>query len=734
MMTSKFIHGRFVAFCSGVLLLAINAPSQTQWGIVDPTFDPAIGAGPVPYHRISCMAVQPDSKILVGGGFSQFQGVTRKGIARLLSNGALDFEFDFELPITYSTVNAIVRDDAGRIVIGGQFFLPGYDNVMVLRLMPDGSMDPSFTPVVGNGTVNCMLPLLNEQGFIIGGGFNLINGVARNSIAQVSFSGDLEVAQYGGSGFLENPDDGQDQGTVNDLVSDGNDGIFVIGDFDRYNDQPLTAYGFAKLYPNGVWNDAFDHAFTNQGSLAGIRSVLPLADGTTLVGGTFDAVDGIGSTKLVKLGQGGAIAQVFDFSTDPTLSQISSIEGLAAYADDGVLAIYQYNSSGSTSYQIVGLDQDGEYLSGQYFGSGMGGGAFEDILVTEDQEIMLCGSFTSFNDTPRRTLVRLLGRDGPGLASCLGAQFIGLGTPVVEGDVGSVATDVWIRLDVDFCNRLTLSNCDDSGVVDIETGLFTSCPVSAEMIPFTTTANACGGEDHSIAELPAGSYWLRFTALGAYSLIMSSESCGVEDCNGDPDGSAWPFTPCDDLDPGTINDIWTEECECAGVLPFDCAGVLNGPALPGTPCDDGVLFTTNDIYTLGCSCEGHDCIGQQGGVALPGAPCDDERVWTYDDRWTVNCECVGQGVVGLDDPATSSYRTVVFPNPVVDRHLDVLLAESGPWTVLILDATGREVFLVKEQRAVNGRLSIDLPDLGQGDYQLRLKNGNTNRTGSFVKL
>lgn len=39
-------------------------------------------------------------------------------------------------------------------------------------------------------------------------------------------------------------------------------------------------------------------------------------------------------------------------------------------------------------------------------------------------------------------------------------------------------------------------------------------------------------------------------------------------------------------------------------IPQDCLGVENGMALPGTPCDDGNSSTVNDMYTANCYCEG----------------------------------------------------------------------------------------------------------------------------------
>jgi PKD repeat protein len=44
-----------------------------------------------------------------------------------------------------------------------------------------------------------------------------------------------------------------------------------------------------------------------------------------------------------------------------------------------------------------------------------------------------------------------------------------------------------------------------------------------------------------------------------------------------------------------------------GAAVLDCEGVPNGSAMPGSPCDDGDAQTTNDIWQADCSCAGTIC-------------------------------------------------------------------------------------------------------------------------------
>ena len=59
-------------------------------GRVDTSFDP----GPGFDDDVLAVALQPDGKVLVGGKFRTFNGVSRKGLARLNVDGSLDTSFD----------------------------------------------------------------------------------------------------------------------------------------------------------------------------------------------------------------------------------------------------------------------------------------------------------------------------------------------------------------------------------------------------------------------------------------------------------------------------------------------------------------------------------------------------------------------------------------------------------------------------------------------------------------
>ena len=105
------------------------------------------GSGPL-YSTIDALALQVDGKIVIGGAFYQYNDVTRNHIARLNSDGTLDTSFDPGTGFSWGapSVKAIKIQDDGKILVGGLFSdFNGVDiNDNLIRLNTDGSIDPAF--------------------------------------------------------------------------------------------------------------------------------------------------------------------------------------------------------------------------------------------------------------------------------------------------------------------------------------------------------------------------------------------------------------------------------------------------------------------------------------------------------------------------------------------------------------------------------------------------------------
>jgi len=160
--------------------------------------------------------------------------------------------------------------------------------------------------------------------------------------------------------------------------------------------------------------------------------------------------------------------------------------------------------------------------------------------------------------------------------------------------------------------------------------------------------------------------------------IPQVEGCtAVEACNYNPfanveDGSCeLPGYPCDDANNQTIDDSWSVDCVCLGLI-IGCTSTeacnYNSDAVvddfscvfPGDSCDDNDITTINDAYAVDCVCIGEDTgftVGctdalacnydmnaelEDGTCIYPGYPCDDQDPFTFDDALQIDCTCAGQ--------------------------------------------------------------------------------------------
>ena len=152
-------------------------------------------AGVVDATLFSAIAVQPDGKLLAAGTLNEEPGEVL--VVRFQTDGTLDPTFgDGGLAYTYAGgvaagANAVAVQSDGRIIVGGWFSPTSGDaDWLLLRYLPDGSLDPDFD---GDGMVSttfdaddavCHALTLQQDGAILLAG-------------QVEYEpGDIGVARY----------------------------------------------------------------------------------------------------------------------------------------------------------------------------------------------------------------------------------------------------------------------------------------------------------------------------------------------------------------------------------------------------------------------------------------------------------------------------------------------------------------------------------------------------------
>lgn len=267
-------------------------------GTLDTSFNPGAGAnGPV-----FAMALQADGKVVVGGYFSEFNSVLRNNIARLLPDGGLDTTFN-AVPGPDNVIRAvtIVPQAVGpeRILIGGDFFTVNDQfNFHIAQLNDNGSSDLTFNSGSGADSTVYTLLVQPDGRILVGGDFNFFNDTFRSKIARLLPSGTLDPS-------FAPPYGANDSVLSLALQADGK--IFIGGAFTSYDN--TRRMSLARLRPDSTLDTSFLDTAYNQ--FAGfthpslyayaspnlVNAIALQPDGNVMVGGSFTNVGGNPSTR-----------------------------------------------------------------------------------------------------------------------------------------------------------------------------------------------------------------------------------------------------------------------------------------------------------------------------------------------------------------------------------------------------------------------------------------------------
>ena len=183
------VEGDFDTSFSNINGITRNGTARLNTdGSVDTSFDPGTGAN----NTIYKLAVQADSKVLVGGLFDSINGIPRR-IARLNTDGSVDTSFDPERDGMAIALYAVQAD--GKVLVEGDFSnINGITRNGTARLNTDGSLDTSFDSGSGTGPYSSIYTLTVQADgkVLVGGDFTRINGIPRNRIARLNTNGSVD--------------------------------------------------------------------------------------------------------------------------------------------------------------------------------------------------------------------------------------------------------------------------------------------------------------------------------------------------------------------------------------------------------------------------------------------------------------------------------------------------------------------------------------------------------------
>jgi uncharacterized delta-60 repeat protein len=321
----------------------------------DASIDNTFNIGTAFNNPVTEVVLQPDGKIIVGGIFSSYNGTPANDIIRLNSDGTVDNTFNSGTGIDQIIWAINVQPD-GKILVGG--FFSQYNGVpynCLIRLNSDGSVDNSFT--IGTGFNNTIYDIKRQVDgkYIIFGSFTTFNGVTCNRIVRLNNNGSIDNTFNTGVGF-----NGE---TYSGLIDDGK--IVVAGEFFEYSGQ--TNRNIVRLNIDGSIDDTFNSnsGFSRTSGLSYTLSVLNYL-GKYYITGDFNTYQGGSSNGLIRLNNDGSIDPTFNVGTG--LDFIPASDNLGLLLSNGIHVVYgaftEYN--GLYANDIAFLNPFGTLLNCPY--------------------------------------------------------------------------------------------------------------------------------------------------------------------------------------------------------------------------------------------------------------------------------------------------------------------------------------------------------------------------------
>jgi uncharacterized delta-60 repeat protein len=157
---------------------------------------------------LSLLHILADNKILVAG-FTNLNGITKRGIAKLNSDGTTDLSYFLPFALNGNTnagsIEHFTPSQAGGIVLAGNFTsIGGHNTTNLARLNQDGSVDTSFVaPAIQPAYPLSLMakPLVLPDGkLVVAGAITNVGGFTRNGIARLNADGSVDTAFSPGSG------------------------------------------------------------------------------------------------------------------------------------------------------------------------------------------------------------------------------------------------------------------------------------------------------------------------------------------------------------------------------------------------------------------------------------------------------------------------------------------------------------------------------------------------------
>ena len=503
----------------------VSPVSAATDGAVDASFNPG-GAGA--NGNINALVFLSGGKALIAGKFTQYNGTTAGGIARLNADGTLDTAFNtggagFTRTSGTMEVLSIDVDASGKIYAAGSFNKYNGASVTsdsVVRLNADGTLDaafvaPTFTNTNSASAEKARFVRTLGSTVFVSGQFDQVNTaspVTVSGLVVLDTTGAVDPA-FGSNGRLYDASFGPSYLYSMEPVAGSTD-YFINGSFRLYNGLAGAnkAEYVARIKADGTRNTAYDNV-TNVGPNNSINSAVQLSGGKNLLAGNFSSFNGNSSAK-------GIVRTNADGTLDATFSPAAAGMPGAKLAVDATGRIYIAGSvgagyAGMTGKYVLRLNADGT-LDTSFSTSDTPNSYDNKVAVGPDGNVVVYGTLTSYGSATVGRITRLTtapaaaptttttgtGSSGTGSTGASATGAPGVPTNVTATVSGTTATVKWSAPSTGGAPTSYLATADrtDSDAADLTctaAAPTTTCKVSGlvkgKVYAFSVSASNASG-------------------------------------------------------------------------------------------------------------------------------------------------------------------------------------------------------------------------------------------------
>ena len=290
-----------------------------------------------------------NGKIIIAGKFSSVNGIKRDGLARINPDGSIDSTFSPTLGES-PTISALLVTPDNKVIVAGLFNnIPNIGTTELLMLKEDGSIDETFTPgqTLGPVTIpptpriNC-LATSSDQSIFVAGRFSSYNGYGTAAIVKLATNGMIDTGFI--CNCIANIQNSSYPIKIQSIALQDDNKIIIGGFFSTISTNSWV--NLARLNPDG----SLDESFIPDTVFAGEVTALAIQNQSMIIAaGSFIPSYDIGLVQMVRFSSNG----VPDLSFFSEIPFSGAINNIIVQSDGNILVGGDFKISTVNSYPIL---------------------------------------------------------------------------------------------------------------------------------------------------------------------------------------------------------------------------------------------------------------------------------------------------------------------------------------------------------------------------------------------